>query len=108
MNTSFEFLKRIKLKSLAIAGLIGACIPLSWLGFIVLVKEDAFEKWMLIPLTLIPLGGIFGGMFFYLMGFIWFPTGKIKLAAIIFSTFIYFVAIWLSAVFSFSLTGHWD
>tara|TARA_R110002020_G_scaffold444471_2_gene656115 strand:- start:1537 stop:1863 length:327 start_codon:yes stop_codon:yes gene_type:complete len=108
MNTNDEFLKGIQAKSAVIAGLIGASIPFSWLMFPILVKREVFENWMLTPLTFIPLGGLFGGVFFYLMGFVCFPSGRQKLAAIIFSTLLYFVAIWLSAVFSFSLVGLWD
>jgi hypothetical protein len=63
---------------------------------------------MLIPLTVIPLGGASGGVFFYLMGFVWFPEGSKKLISVIFSTILYFVAIWLSAMIVFNLTGHWD
>jgi hypothetical protein len=108
MKTTIEFLKGFQTKSALIAGIIGAIIPFSWLMFLILVKSDLFESWMLIPLTFIPLGGVFGGIFFYLMGFVWFPTGSKKLIAIIFSTLLYFVAIWLSAVLAFSVTGHWD
>lgn len=108
MKSSIEFLQGIKTKSAIVAGIIGASIPLSWLTFIILTREDLFETWMLIPLTFIPFGGIVGGLFFYLMGFVWFPTGGKKLAAIIFSVLIYFVALWLSSVLAFSATGHWD
>ncbi|SIN84435.1 hypothetical protein [Algoriphagus halophilus] len=108
MKTEIDFLKGIQAKSMLAAGIIGASIPLSWLGFIILFKEDVFEKWMLIPLTFIPLGGVFGALFFYLMGFVWFPKGTPKLIAILFSTLLYFIAIWLSAVFAFSLTGDWN
>ncbi|RAI89417.1 potassium transporter KefB [Algoriphagus yeomjeoni] len=108
MKTNIEFLKGIQAKSASVAGLIGAGIPLSWLLFLILVKSEDFETWMIVPLTFIPLGGLFGGLFFYLMGFIWFPSGGRKLAAIIFSTVVYFIGIWLSAVLSFSLVGLWD
>ncbi|WPR77906.1 hypothetical protein [Algoriphagus sp. NG3] len=108
MKTKIKFLQGIKAKPAIIAGIIGAGIPLSWLSFIILTKEELFETWMLIPLTFIPIGGIFGGLFFYLMGFIWFPTGGKKLAAIVFSVLIYFITIWISAVLAFSITGHWD
>lgn len=108
MNSNIEFLKGIQAKSAVIAGLIGASIPFYWLMFLILVKSEEFENWMLVPLTFIPLGGLFGGLFFYLIGFVWFPSGRRKLGAIIFSTLLYFVGIWLSAVFSFSLVGLWD
>ena len=108
MKTDIEFLKGFQLKSALVAGIIGASIPFSWLMFLILVKSKVFETWMLTPLTFIPLGGLFGGLFFYLMGFVWFASGRRKLFAIIFSTLLYFVAIWLSAVFSFSLVGLWN
>ena len=108
MKTDIEFLKGFQLKSALVAGIIGASIPFSWLMFLILVKSEIFESWMWVPLTFIPLGGVFGGLFFYLMGFVWFPSGGKKLGAILFSTLVYFVAIWLSVVFAFSLVGLWD
>ena len=108
MDTKIKLLKGIQAKSAIIAGLIGVIIPFSWLMFLILVKSSEFENWMLVPLTFIPLGGLFGGVFFYLMGFVWFPSGDNKLAAIVFSTILYFIILWLSAVFSFSLVGLWD
>lgn len=98
----------LELKKLTIPCALGASAPLALLLFIILTKEDVFESWMLVPLTLIPLGGAVGGLFFYLMGFVWFPTGNKKLIAVIFSTIIYFVVLWLSAVIAFNFTGHWD
>lgn len=103
MNISLQLQKNIFLSSL-----VGAGLPLTYILFIIFFKEDLFEKWMLIPLTLIPLGGAFGGIFFYLMGFHWFPNERKKILAIIFSTIIYFICLWLSAVLAFNFTGHWN
>lgn len=108
MNKQTVFLKGQPIKNLGLPALLGAIAPFSLLLFIILTKEEIFESWMLVPLILIPLGGAFGGIFLYMMGFLWFPTGRKKLAAIIFSTFLYFVAIWMSAVLAFAITGHWD
>ncbi|MEN2280989.1 hypothetical protein AAGF08_02550 [Algoriphagus sp. SE2] len=108
MKTEIEFLKGFQPKSALVAGMIGVSIPFSWLMFLILVKSEIFESWMWVPLTFIPLGGVFGGLFFYLMGFVWFPSGGKKLGATLFSTLVYFVAIWLSAVFAFSLVGLWE
>ena len=108
MNKTTDFLPRQPIKNLGLPALLGAIAPFSILLFIILTKEEIFETWMLIPLILIPLGGVFGGIFFYLMGFIWFPNGRKKLISIIFSTILYFVAIWLSGVIAFNFTGHWD
>ena len=95
-------------KNILQSSLIGASFPLTYILFIIFFKEDIFEKWMLIPLIIIPLGGAFGGILFYLMGFHWFPNGRKKILAIIFSTIIYFICLWLSAVLAFNFTGDWD
>lgn len=95
-------------KDLILPAVLGASLPLTCLTFLILTKEDIFESWMYFPLTIIPTGGAMAGVFFYLMGFQWFPTGKKKLIAIIFSTILYFVALWISAVMAFAITGHWD
>lgn len=108
MNNPNDFLQGQPLKKLTLPAILGAIAPFSLLLFIILTKEDQLEPWMLVPLTIIPLGGACGGIFFYLMGFVWFPRGKQKLIAVIFSTILYFVAIWMSAVIAFNFTGHWD
>lgn len=107
MNTSPNSY-RPSVRELVLPALLGASIPFALLSFIILTKEDAFEPWMFFPLLIIPSGGAAGGIFFYLMGFLWFPTGNQKLIAIIFSTLMYFVVLWLSSVMAFALTGHWD
>jgi hypothetical protein len=108
MNKPNDFFQGQSVKSLVLPALLGALAPFALLLFIVLTKEDHLETWMLVPLTIIPLGGALGGVSFYLMGFVWFPFGKQKLIAIIFSTIFYFVVLWLSAVLAFNYTGQWD
>lgn len=97
----------LSFKDLLLPAILGASIPLALLLFIN-TKEDNLESWMFYPVIMIPLGGAAGGAFFYLMGFHWFPSGNRKLIAIIFSTILYFVAIWISAVMAFAITGLWD
>lgn len=104
----FPFSTSLPIKDLLLPAVLGASLPLVWLIFLILTKEDLLEIWMLYPLTIIPLGGALGGIFFFLMGFRWFPTGNQKLIAVIFSTLMYFVALWMSAVMSFAITGHWN
>lgn len=108
MNKQHKFLNGLDVKSLGLPALLGTSAPLAVLLYIILTKEDSFESWMLVPLIIIPSGGAIGGVFFYLMGFLWFPHGNQKLIAIIFSTILYFVALWLSAVIAFNFTGLWD
>jgi hypothetical protein len=95
-------------KGLLLSSALGASIPMAWLLIIILTKEDLFESWMYYPLILIPLGGALGGIFFYLMGFHFFPSGKKKLIALIFSSFCYFISVWMSAVLAFAITGLWN
>ncbi len=108
MKNPSDFIQGKSVKRLVLPALLGALAPFALLLFIVLTKEDVFESWMLVPLTVIPLGGAIGGVLFYLMGFVWFPWGKQKLIAIIFSTLFYFVALWMAAVIAFNFTGHFD
>lgn len=108
MKNSTDSPQGTSIKSLGLPALLGASAPFSLLLFIIFTKEEISESWMLVPLILIPMGGAAGGLFFYLMGFVWFPRGNQKLIAIIFSTILYFVAIWISAVIAFNFTGHWD
>jgi len=98
----------MSIKNLFLPTSLGAALPLFCLLLIILTKDDHFEPWMFYPITIIPVGGAIGGAFFYMMGFQWFPTGSRKLVAIIFSTILYFVALWISAVMAFAITGHWD
>lgn len=108
MNSLKDFHQENSIKKLGLPALLGGFTPLSLLLFIIITKEEMIEQWMLVPLILIPLGGALGGMFFYLMGFRWFPKGNQKLIAIIISTILYFVAIWISAVLAFNFTGRFN
>jgi hypothetical protein len=106
-------MKNIKLfgtdiKYLILPSVLGASIPLVLLALFVLVNLDSFAPWMFFPLLIVPCGGAAGGIFFYFMGFQWFPRGTQKLIALIFSTVIYFIAIWISSVIAFNFTGHWN
>ncbi|AMQ56442.1 hypothetical protein [Algoriphagus sanaruensis] len=96
------------MRDLFLPAILGASLPLALLLFLILNKPGIFESWMYLPLTIIPFGGAVGGTFFYLMGFHWFPEGSKKLAALIFSTLLYFFGIWISSVMAFAITGHWN
>lgn len=108
MNTEKPSFLPSNLKELILPAILGASVPLAWLTFIIIMKEDLFEPWMFYPLIFIPLGGAGGGLFFYLMGFHWFPEGNKKLIAVIFSIIFYFFSLWISAVTAFAITGHWN
>lgn len=108
MTSSTELPKKPVFKNTFLSAFFGAAIPFVGLTTIILTKEDHLETWMLVPLIIIPAGGAFGAAFFHLMGFYWFPKGGQKLTAIIFSVILYFFLLWVSAVFAFSLTGHWN
>lgn len=95
-------------KQLLTAASIGAIIPLSFLCFIILTREDMFEKWMLYPLIIIPIGGGLGAIFLYCMTFVWFTKGVKRELALLFSAMIYGLMLWGFAVLAFAITGHWD
>jgi hypothetical protein len=96
------------IKDLVLPAGLGASIPFVLLSFIILSNEEIFEHWIFLSLLIITSGGAVGGIFFYLMGFHWFPTGNKKLIAIILSIILYFVTLWISAVLAFALTGDWN
>lgn len=106
-NTLQNFLG-IPPKSFILPALVGALLPSCLLIFLILANPNSYALWMFFPLLLIPAGGATAGIFFYLMGFHWFPSGAPKLIAVIFSVLLYFVAIWISAILAFNFTGHWD
>jgi hypothetical protein len=108
MSPQIQTLLGIAVKQLTLPAILGASVPFALLLFISIAANDPFEPWMYLPLTLIPLGGACGGIFFYLMGFLWFPRGTKKLIAVIFSIVLYFVIVWMSSVLAFAITGHWD
>ncbi len=108
MNHQNQLRFGIKLKQLTLPALLGTLAPLALLLFLIIADKESFQLWMFIPLILIPLGGAVGGIFLYLMGFVWFPFGKQKLIAVIISTIFYFVVLWMAAVLAFSFTGRFD
>ena len=108
MKNTMKYLLGLEPKSLLLPAVLGAMIPTALLIFLILANSETYALWMFFPLLIIPAGGASGGIFFYLMGFHWFPRGSQKLIALIFSVLIYFVAIWISTVLAFNFTGHWD
>ncbi|MDF2158586.1 potassium transporter KefB [Algoriphagus sp. CAU 1675] len=108
MKKSNRSIFGIEVKTLVLPAILGAIIPTALLAFLILANSDSFAPWMVSPLLIIPAGGASGGIFFYLIGFLWFPKGNQKLIAILFSSLIYIVAIWISSVLAFNFTGHWN
>lgn len=108
MNTLFKSLLGLEPKTLILPAFLGALVPACLLTFLIIANSSNYAVWMVFPLLLIPVGGAAGGIFFYLMGFLWFPKGSQKLIAILASILVYFVVVWLSSVLAFNFTGHWD
>ncbi|NVK48476.1 MAG: hypothetical protein HWE09_01825 [Cyclobacteriaceae bacterium] len=101
LKTSIQF------KDILLPASLGMVLPTVWLIFLELANENIFQPWMYLPLALIPISGAAGAVFFYMMGFHWFPQGVKKLIAIIFSCILYFFILWITSVFVFNYTGHW-
>lgn len=108
MKNQLKSLLGLEPKFLLLPSLLGAIIPSALLIFLIIANKDSYEIWMTLPLLIIPTGGALGGIFFYLMGFHWFPRGNLKLIALIFSCIIYFICIWFFSVMALNITGHWD
>lgn len=108
MKHQLKSLLGLELKSLLLPSFLGALIPSALLIFLIIANSARYEPWMILPLLIILSGGALGGIFFYLMGFHWFPKGNQKLIALIFSCLIYVFIIWIFSVLAFNITGHWD
>ncbi len=64
MNPFTQITKQKGIRNILFSALFGAAIPFLGLLTVILTKEDHFETWMLIPLSIIPAGGAFAGAFF--------------------------------------------
>ncbi|PRY88915.1 hypothetical protein [Mongoliibacter ruber] len=100
--------RKLLIQRVLLPTIIGGSLPLAFLLFIILTKEEYFETWMIYPMTIIPLGGALGGAIFFLLVFHRYRVGTKKVFAIIFSIIIYLVSLWISAIIAFNFTGHWD
>jgi hypothetical protein len=91
--------------------LIGAGIALALTTiFLVTAGEPnpAWPKlWRLKPLVIVPLAGAMGGLCFYFMTQVFFPSGWRKILAVIVSVVIYLIGFWLGFVLGFNGT-YWN
>jgi len=95
-------------KRLLKPALLGAAMPLAYLLYIIISKEDQFETWMSIPLVMIPLGGAIGGIVFFTLQKL--PVTKpIQIVALaLVGILLYGLCLWISSILAFNLTGDWD
>lgn len=60
------------------------------------------------PMITASIGGGFGGLFYYLMTPMRARGGSKKVLAIIICVIVYLLALWISSVAGFAVTGDWD
>lgn len=78
------------------------------IGGVLVGKKFWQGVWEFFPLVTVTVGGALGGIVYYLMVQVWYPSGWKKVLATIFSILFYIVLLWLSLVAGFSATGQWD
>lgn len=119
MNAKNELMHNLYNKSLGKRALQGAGIAfllaISFLLFVllfggVLVEKKAFWEgvWEFFPLVTVTAGGALGGIIYYVMVQVWYPSGWKKIVATIISVLVYTVLLWASLIAGFSATGKWD
>jgi len=60
------------------------------------------------PMITASIGGGFGGLFYYLMSPMRYHGGSKKVLANIICLIVYLLALWISSVAGFAVTGDWD
>ena len=76
-----------------------ALVPLTLLLLQVEEPDPAWPKlWMLRPLIIVPLAGAMGGLFYYLMNYLFHLQGWRKILVNILCLVVYLVGIWMGTV----------
>lgn len=107
------FTKSLGYRALKGAGiaLVLAIILLSIIfpiGGVLIGKKFWQGVWEFLPMVTVTIGGALGGIFYYLMVQVWYPSKWKKVLAVILSILVYFGLLWLSLIVGFSATGQWD
>jgi hypothetical protein len=94
--------------SLAKRMLFGAGIALILIAiFLLLVnnpKPEWGELWMIRPLTIVPLAGAMGGLFYYSMDHLRYQGGWKMILAYILSLIVYLFVLWIGTILGLSGT----
>lgn len=64
-------------------------------------------SWILVPLTVVPVGGAFGGAFYSIMDLLRHQGGWKKVLANISSVLVYFISLYLSLILALYAVGLW-
>ena len=100
----------INFRSLALRMAIGGLIGLLFIAVFLYPSEPdpAWGPfWWVRPFIAVPVAGAMGGAFNYLISQQTFKRRWIKVVAIIFSVFVFFVALWMGSVVGLDGT-YWD
>ena len=85
---------------------IGLAFALSIL--LLLIMGIMADQWIFMPLITSSIGGAVGGIAFHFIVQRWNLNPWQKLLMTVIGLLIYFTIFWISLVFGFAITGHWD
>jgi len=111
MTAKIEFKHRVHPKSLVKRVQQGSGLALLLvMPFIFLIIRDIADLGLLVfmPILTTAVAGAFGGIFYYLMDNFRQKEGWNKVLVNIICLLVYIFTFWISLVFAFSITGHWD
>ena len=96
-------------KSLAVRALQGAGIAFVLVSiFLTTFIGSGIGFQILLPMATTAIAGACGGIFYYLMDNLRYQGGWKKVVANIICVLVYIPALWISMVFAFAITGHWN
>ena len=111
MNANNESKQSVLPKSLVKRALQGAGLAiLLAMPFTFLIIHEMGDLGILVflPMLTTAVGGAIGGIFYYLMNNFRKAEGWNKILVNIICLIVYIITFWLSLVYAFSITGHWD
>jgi len=95
-------------KSLGKRGLQGAALAFLLVMILILTGPGLDGEWILVPISLVTIGGACGGVFFYLANHLRQQRGWSKIWVNLVCFFVYGVGLYLSLIYALSLVGLWD
>jgi hypothetical protein len=95
-------------RSLGKRGLQGAALAFLLVMILVLTGPGLDENWVLIPISLVTIGGACGAIFYHVADYMRQQRGWSKIWINILCTLVYIAGLYLSLVYALSLVGLWD
>ena len=111
MNANNESKQSVHPKSLVKRALQGAGLAILLampFTFLIIREIDDLGILVFLPMLTTAVGGSIGGIFYYLMDNFRKDERWNKILVNIICLIVYIITFWISLVFAFSITGHWD